>query len=255
MSFDKTFTKLCYTREPSIVFDDFLNYVIDQFLINPNLNYFPKNNYSDKECELFFDLFKELVLAQDEKLKTNGWFDMIGHFYEDCVQSKMKAKNAGQFYTPMDVCNVMALTNVKNIDGDDVLDVNDCASGSGRLLLAHHVLRPRDICHAADLDITSCKMTLINFILHGVKGSVNHMNTLSMEWFNGWKVNETMDLGMPFTIMECNSEAESYCFIGHHKNFTKAHPYFSIESDEEEVVANNNIETTEKVKTGQMTLI
>lgn len=253
MSFDKTFTKLCYTREPSIVFDDFLNYVIDQFLINPNLNYFPKNNYSDKECELFFDLFKELVLAQDEKLKTNGWFDMIGHFYEDCVQSKMKAKNAGQFYTPMDVCNVMALTNVKNIEDDEVLDVNDCASGSGRLLLAHHVLRPRDICHAADLDITSCKMTLINFILHGVKGSVNHMNTLSMEWFNGWKVNETMDLGMPFTIMECENESQTYIFIGHDKGKTRSIKDEVVDGGE--VVANNSIETTEKVKTGQMTLM
>lgn len=218
MSFDKTFSKLCYTREPSIVFEDFLDFSISQFLINPDKNYFRHENYSEDEQVLFFELFKELVLAQQKELKNHEWFDMIGLYYEECVQSKMKAKNAGQFYTPMDVCNLMAQMNICdfNYDSSEVVDCYDCACGSGRTLLAHHILRPYDILHGADLDITSCKMTLINYILHGVKGSVNHMDSLTLKWFNGWKVNEFIDAGI-FSIMECENESQTYCFIGHDK--------------------------------------
>ena len=83
MSFEKIFNKLCYSREPSILFEDFLDFTIDQFLINPNKHYFRNESYSDKEHVLFTELFKELVLAQQRELETHEWFDMIGHFYED----------------------------------------------------------------------------------------------------------------------------------------------------------------------------
>lgn len=223
MSFDKTFNKLCYTREPSIVFEDFLDFVIDQFLINPSLKYFNYSKYSEKEYELFFDLFKELINKLDLEL-NNGkkWFDVLGYFYEAEVKSKMKASNMGQFFTPIDVCDVMAeLTLNPKEDNSEVKSCYDMCCGSGRLLLAHHSKRPFDICLGQDLDITSCKMAVINFILHGVKGSISHMNSITLDWFNGWKVNEMIDYGVPFTIMECNSESETYCFIGHNKKKEK----------------------------------
>ena len=39
-NFEAIFNKLCYTHDTSTVWTDFLNYCIDQFLINPDKKYF-----------------------------------------------------------------------------------------------------------------------------------------------------------------------------------------------------------------------
>lgn len=220
MSFDKVFNELCYTRESSIVFNDFLDYVIDQFLINPNVKYFSYDKYSEKEYELFMRLFGLTISKLQEELsKGREWFDVLGYFYEENVQSKHKANNMGQFYTPVDVCTMLTSMVLSDVaEGDDtVKGCYDCACGSSRTLLAHHSRRPKDLCFGWDLDLTSCKMSVINFLLHGVKGSVCHMDSLSREFFDGWKINEFVDYGLPMTIMKVDSERESQIFIGHNK--------------------------------------
>lgn len=248
MSFDKIFSKLCYSHDTSVVFDDFLDYCIDQFLINPNLKYFNHENYSEKEYELFYQLFQHWIESSNKYLETHKWFDMLGLIYEEIVQSKYKAGTKGQFFTPMSVCDAIAKITYegnKNKLSDNVLAGYDSACGSGRTLLAWHVLRPKDILFGGDLDPTSCKMTVLNFIIHGVKGSVNHMNSLSLDWFNGWKVNELIDYGHPFTIMEVNSERECEIFIGHN----------SLKKNVE--IKNESLEVVKKEfpKTKQVTLI
>ncbi len=247
-TFEKLFEDLTKVHEINIVFNDFLDYSIDQFIINPGLKYFNYQKYSEEEYEMFYKLFSHWVGSSSEYLQTKPWFDMLGLIYEDIVQTKYKAGSRGQFFTPHDVCNALAqMSYVSNPlkDSEKVLTCYDSACGSGRTLLAWHVLRPQDILFGGDLDITSCKMTVLNFIIHGVKGSVNHMNSLSLEWFNGWKVNELIDYGHPFTIMEVNSERECEIFIGH--NSLKKN--VEIKNESPEVVKK------EFPKTKQVTLI
>ena len=66
--------------------------------------------------------------------------------------------------------------------------VNDCACGSGRLLLAHYIEKSRTD-HSAgrrfryiaqDSDPLVCKMCVLNFMAHGMYGEVICQNTLSM---------------------------------------------------------------------------
>ena len=46
-------------------------------------------------------------------------------------------------------------------------------------LLSMHVLSPGNYYVAADLDLTCVKMTIANFLLHGVVGEVLWMNSLT----------------------------------------------------------------------------
>lgn len=216
-TFEKLFDELTKIHDVSTVFNDFLDYCIDQFLINPNLKYFNHENYSEKEYELFYQLFQHWIESSNKYLETHKWFDMLGLIYEEIVQSKYKAGTKGQFFTPMSVCDAIAKITYegnKNKLSDNVLAGYDSACGSGRTLLAYHSLRPNDVLFAADLDPTSCKMTCLNFLIHGVKGSVQNMDSLTLEWFNGWKINETLDIGMPFTIMECKTAKEGSIVLG-----------------------------------------
>ena len=61
MSFYKTFNKLCKVHDNTIVFRDWLDYSIDQFLINPDLKYFQHDKYNENEYKLFFELFKTWI--------------------------------------------------------------------------------------------------------------------------------------------------------------------------------------------------
>ena len=53
--FEKEFNKLTYSHEVSIVFNDFLDYVIDMFTINPDTKLFNCKGYKDKEYEYFWN--------------------------------------------------------------------------------------------------------------------------------------------------------------------------------------------------------
>lgn len=67
MSFYKTFNKLCKVHDNTIVFRDWLDYSIDQFLINPDLKYFQHDKYNENEYKLkiiYPDLHDDTVLFQ-----------------------------------------------------------------------------------------------------------------------------------------------------------------------------------------------
>lgn len=246
--FKQTFEKLSKTYENTIVFNDFLDYTIDQFLINPKEDrLFNYKNYTKEDYKLFFELFSYLVQAMEKKLKNHKWFDIIGYFYEETIQSSFKSSNMGQFYTPVNVTNMLSELSI-NIygkqDPKDIQSAYDPAGGSGRTLLAHHNKRPYDLCFSWDLDSTSVKMCVINFILHGVKGSAVHIDTLEMNFFDGFKINEFIDYGLPMSVQRCSSLEETYVFLGVKKDLPKVNV-------KEEV----NINRPEKKNTGQTTLI
>lgn len=214
--FEKKFEELTRQHDHSVVFNDFLKYTVDQFRIDYNQKHFNHETYNKEEYEIFFELFQYLILHTHEMIeKGNEWYDMLGIFYEDVIQSKWKAGNRGQFFTPGSVCDVLADCTV-NFNGDDskLYRALDSACGSSRTLLAYHVRRPYDICVGQDLDHTSCLMSVINFVLHGVKGTILNMNSLDRDFFGAWKVNEYVDMGLPMTVEYTQNLNSALTFIG-----------------------------------------
>lgn len=213
--FNKVFEKLCYMNDNTIVFLDFLDYMIAGFNINPNYKWGLRGKYGDDEKNLFFSLFQELVKETREKLDSGeDYFDYLGLFYEEHVKSGAKASARGQFFTPQTVSDLLSQLATSD-DEVDVRHVYDCCAGSGRLLLAHHARRPLDIIHAEELDDVAARMCVINFMLHGVKGSVCCVNSLSRDFYWGFKTNEMIDVldGVP-SCMDIDEEWMANVFIG-----------------------------------------
>jgi len=219
--FEKTFDNLAKQYDPNTIFNEFLDYSIDiniMSLQNRNLDFKGREKH-------YFEMFKSWIeLTNNELNKTtspqnvnegNGWYDYLGIFYEAIVQTKFKAGARGQFFTPANVCELMVQLCLMGKDADNNNNiVNDCCCGSGRFLLAAHKYFPNSIMIGGDLDEVACKMTVLNMYIHGVTGSVLHKNTLTGEFFGGWRINKYLHYGFPIPHIELiNSEWEAYRFI------------------------------------------
>lgn len=218
-NFEKIFDKLCKQHDPNKIFNEFLDYSIDINLfttVNQNLDFQGREKH-------YFEMFQEWVMITNNHINedsieinsgSNGWYDYLGIFYEEVVQTAYKAGVRGQFFTPANVCQTMTeLTIDKNEDYSGKL-VNDCCCGSGRFLLAGHSLMPNAIMIGSDLDEVACKMTVLNFYIHGVRGSVLHQNTLTGETFQCWKINEYLGYGLPIPHIQLSTLKGAYNFIG-----------------------------------------
>ena len=122
-----------------------------------------------------------------------GWTDLLGRCYEENA-SQSGRSNMGQFFTPEHLCTLMGqlLKNTDDLEEKEDITVNDCASGSSRNLIAHCRMHPNNRLKAfyvaQDLDYTCVKMSVLNYIMFGMKGVVIHMNTISMEVYRGYRV-------------------------------------------------------------------
>jgi len=213
--FEKHFEKLARTDDASILWINWLDWVIDQNLItNHNRNLDFKGNE-----EMYFELYQDWIQIVSDELEKGDkyYYDYLGVFYEDVIQSKYKAGTNGQFFTPPCVSKLMAKTLMQNTGGV----INDCACGSGRLLLDASSDNPTAILIGQDLDPVACKMAVLNFYVSGVRGSIIHQNTLSMECFEAWRVNNYLYHGLPIPHIELVSEREAYNFLGVKKESTK----------------------------------
>ena len=221
--FEKTFDKLTNQHDPNTIFNEFLDYSIDINLfttINQNLDFKGREKY-------YFEMFTEWIKITNDALNNpsnhinsskNGWYDYLGVFYENIVQTKYKAGARGQFFTPADVCQLMTELTIDREKDYSNNFVNDCCCGSGRFLLAGHSLMPNGIMIGADLDEVACKMSVLNFYSHGVRGSILHQNTLTGEFYRAWRVNNYLYHGLPVPHIELVDEREAYHFIGANPN-------------------------------------
>lgn len=211
-NFEKTFESLARTDDASTLWINWLDWVIDQNLI---INHNRKLNFKGNE-ETYFQLYKEWVqIVSDELTNTDKYYyDYLGVFYEDVIQSKYKAGTNGQFFTPQNVSKLMAKLLTQNTGGV----INDCACGSGRLLLDAHQNNPSTVLIGQDLDPVACKMAVLNFYINGVRGSIIHQNTLTGEVFECWRVNNYINHGLPIPHIELVSPRDAYNFIGVNSN-------------------------------------
>ena len=119
-----------------------------------------------------------------DEMDKGRFFDLFGHLYEQMFLLKSKASSNGQFFTPDDLCRLMADITDADVEEDEgdrgLVMVNDPACGSARTLLAHfmrktydnHARAGRYYYEAADIDLSTCKMAACNMMIHGMQGKV-----------------------------------------------------------------------------------
>ena len=209
--FKEIFNELCRTQDRSIIWNNWLDYCININLMQTRSQYAPHNFYENEEE--YYQMFTEWIQMLNNELENHPYIDFIGRLYEDNVQSKGKAKDFQQYYTPT---NVTTVVNDLIVTRESKGFASDPCCGSGRMLLAAHVKsQGKLICVGQDLDETSCKMAVLNFLSHGVRGSVLHMNTLEGTFYKGWRVNRWLLHGIPVPhIEEIYNPGDAYDFIG-----------------------------------------
>ena len=208
--FNKIFENMAKIQDRSVIWNNFLDYCIEINLLNCKERHL---DFKGNE-EHYADMLAEWLLQLNSDLETKPCSDRLGMFYEELVTSHAKSKSIGQFYTPTDVTDLMNGLAI-DVDGCPTGFVNDCACGSARMLLSAHVKSKGNlICIGQDLDEVSCKMAVLNFWSHGVRGSILHQNTLTLECYNVWRVNNYLYHGLPIPHIELVSEIDAYNFLG-----------------------------------------
>lgn len=161
----------------------------------------------EAEAELF-TLMRIFFSALHTELAHRKWVDLFGDYFMEYGANK---KDRGQCFTPDSVCELLAGLSMSINEGTDFdtmrhyvpgfgrkVVVNDCACGSGRLLLAagstyRHITHKNDVyLVASDIDDRCCKQSAINILVHGFYGEVACMDTLVGEssFSHGWIINQ-----------------------------------------------------------------
>ncbi|UTB32740.1 MAG: SAM-dependent methyltransferase [Methanobacterium sp. ERen5] len=145
-------------------------------------------------------------------VNDTDWYDMFGIYYEAVIVSKMSRQSQGQFFTPPDVCNLMAEMTITAAKLKPGQSVNDPCCGSGRNLMAANRIVPGCYHVGMDLDQTCVFMTIANFLLHGIDGEVIWMNSMTQEFYGAWKVNEYLNKGIPLPHVRKAQMSELYSY-------------------------------------------
>jgi hypothetical protein len=102
--------------------------------------------------------------------------------------------------------------------------------------LAHHYYRPQDFFFFNDLDQYAVKMTVLNMLVHGMRGVVAHMNTLTEEVF--WCCQVTPFLyeygGMPYVVPFGSDIKGALSMLPHDSSVVEAPTVNTIDSDKQE---------------------
>jgi hypothetical protein len=140
---------------------------------------------------------------------SEGFSDPLGELYMQTISNGFN----GQYFSPEPICLMMATMSIGE-NSEPGQTVSDCACGSGRMLLAAAKLNRCLKLYGADLDSTCCKMALVNMLLNSLQGEIAHMNTLSNEFYTGYKVSTVLVDGyhMPYYTEFTNSEL-SYIWL------------------------------------------
>ena len=142
--------------------------------------------YSAEEMTRFSELFKEMVNEYERK----PFQDFLGSIY---MELDMGSDAHGQFFTPYNVCAMMAHLEIdKDLIEEMIrrrgwISVNDCASGAGALLVAAAErlkeigINYQEHCLfvAQDLDSTVAMMCYIQLSMLGCPGYVRIGDTLT----------------------------------------------------------------------------
>ena len=207
----KTLEKLAHRHSINQVFDDFLHLVVCAFSMQRMEDeYFDiMRRYNPEEMKLFAHAMAEMISLYDKKSCHDGsWTDELGKYFEE-IQSHFSASAKGQFFTPESVCNLMAGIVSEERETEERIYINDCACGSGRILIAHNRLNPKNRFNcfyvAGDVDFRCILMCTINFLMFGMCGVIIHMNSLSMQIYRGFRVwmPETGLFITPLTANQC----------------------------------------------------
>ena len=143
------------------------------------------------------EIFGKIYALLASVVYDNGKFnDNLGELFMKC---NLGNKNAGQFFTPYHISELMARVMDETLikektAGDGVITINDpCCGGGGMLVAALDVLQSCGVNYArncfidaGNIDERCVHMTYLQLSLAGVPAVVRHQNALTRELWGVW---------------------------------------------------------------------
>jgi len=199
-TFSQHMEQLARRHGVQAVFTDFLTLLVCAFSLGLReeeyLNTIRK--YEKPEAYKISEALASLVIEMTGN--GEGFIDVLGDYFEQFISHG----HNGQFFTPQNICDLMA--QLQNPPAA-LSRVHDPACGSGRMLMAMAKLNRHALFYGADNDLTCARMTVVNMTLNSMFGEVSWMNSLTQQWYGGWIIEPTI-LGCP-RVMPI-TEAQSY---------------------------------------------
>lgn len=186
-TFENEFLKISNRLGVGSVFSDFLQISICALSLGQkeDLYFETIKKYSKAELNQMAKAFAAMTIEMDNK--GTGLNDVLGVFF---TMNVTRGEN-GQYFTPQNICELMA----HMLGSSEVADrIIDPTCGSGTMLLAKEKVHRRDEkpfknkYFGADLDRRCAMMTAINFCMNSMSGEVAWMNSLSNQYFGGWRI-------------------------------------------------------------------
>lgn len=178
-------------RPHEMALNDFMDFLIEMFDVKAFSGNKGKYTSHLQEQMLKSPQYAQLALMWlsdvADAMDKGHWLDAFGELYEEMYLSRGKASSHGQFFTPPSLSNLMS--QITDLGNNTSGKVNDCACGSGRLLIAHYVEKSKTDHFAGrkfeyiaqDVDPIACKMCALNMMAHGMYGKVICQNTLTLD--------------------------------------------------------------------------
>lgn len=142
--------------------------------------------------EQFCRILALLVAAQENWLEKHGSHtDVLGRVWENL---EMGNDRLGQFYTPMEVCQLMAAMQMADasslLEQQPYITVCEPCVGAGRMVIAAgnelrrlgHNPAQRMVAHCVDLDLLSVQMSHITLTLCDIPAVLVHGDSLSLKF-------------------------------------------------------------------------
>lgn len=209
-SFEKELLNVTRRHGIGSVFTDFLQISICALSMGQkeDLYFETIKRYSKSELEQISKAFAAMTIEMDDK--GTGLNDVLSVFF---TLNVTRGQN-GQYFTPQCICELMA----QMVGSSDFSErICDPACGSGTMLLAKEKIHRtennqfKNQYFGADLDRRCAMMAAINFCMNGMCGEVAWMNSLSNEYFGGWRIDIHPEHQIPY-IHEMTEE-ESFIVL------------------------------------------
>ncbi len=147
--------------------------------------------YEKPDAYAMSEAFGALIQEMDNC--GEGLKDIFGEFFMEYITHG----HNGQFFTPEPICEMMARMQGDIADGSKI---QDCACGSGRLLMAAAKINRNALFFGADVDRNCCLMCLINLCLNGLSGEVAWLDSLSNRFYGAWHINIHPIYRVPYIV-------------------------------------------------------
>lgn len=197
--FKKVFDSIDYSKNRYEVFCDFI--LMSAIAISQPFE------YTDEKEKMYLDIAKKypnedlnkmaelLAVLVNAYTLGNGnihFQDFLGSVYMCCG---FGSSAQGQFFTPYNVCLMMAKVQGIPEDKERIVSVYDCCVGGGALIIAYaqHLqesginYQKQMLAFAQDISINSFAMAYLQFSLLGIPAIVEHANAISQEVWKRWK--------------------------------------------------------------------